>query len=300
MSKYNIEGGFNFYEELYKSIDENNEDENIVISENTNCLITDEPLKENFVKLDCNHKFNYIPLYNDIVNHKNKYNQMERRLLDKTEIRCPYCRNVQKTLLPYYEELGLKKVHGVNYIDETYGLYKKSYLNYESEYKSGKCEAFVSNPLINGSYAVKHPCYNTYVKKLEEKGKCYCYFHYKYFSKQLTKEKKQADKDKIKAAKELLKLEKIKEKEALKIKKLEEKMLKKSIKNNEENIIISQNKELTGCTQLLKTGKNAGNPCCAKVHLNGFCKRHLKKSIVNDAIVNDEVSAIEEIPDVTL
>jgi hypothetical protein len=294
MAKYNIEGGFDFYEELYKSIGDNIEDQNIVMIENNNCLITDEPLNENFVKLDCNHKFNYIPLYNDIVNHKKKYNQMERHLLDKTEIRCPYCRNIQKTLLPYYENMGLKKVHGVNHIDETYGLDKKGYLEYE--YQIGKCEAFECSPISNISDAAKYPCCNKYVKKLEEKNKSYCFFHYKYYGNQLIKEKKQAEKDKIKAAKELLKLEKLKEKEALKIKKLEEKMNKKAKLENEQNTIISPSgKLITGCKQLLKTGKNAGTQCCAKIHLNGFCKRHLK-----NALVNEEVSVIEEPSNVTL
>jgi hypothetical protein len=35
-------------------------------------------------------------------------------VLGKNEIRCPYCRSKQKGVLPYYPELGLKRVEGVN------------------------------------------------------------------------------------------------------------------------------------------------------------------------------------------
>jgi hypothetical protein len=68
--------------------------------------------------MDCGHKFNYIPLYKDIYNHKKKYNRMESggQQSKINEIRCPYCRNIQKGVLPYYDDLGLEKVHGVNTI----------------------------------------------------------------------------------------------------------------------------------------------------------------------------------------
>lgn len=124
MSKYNIEGGIDFFAELYKSLDieENfqkiNEDNNI-------CLITNEPLTENSVTMGCGHKFNYIPLYFDVKNHKQKFNVLEgsSTRLNNDEIRCPYCRTKQQGLLPYYENLGLEKLHGVNYIDPSYKLH---------------------------------------------------------------------------------------------------------------------------------------------------------------------------------
>ena len=37
--------------------------------------------------------------------------------LKMNEIRCPYCRKKQIGVLPYYEELNLEKVCGVNHID---------------------------------------------------------------------------------------------------------------------------------------------------------------------------------------
>jgi hypothetical protein len=41
-----------------------------------------------FVKLNCGHNFNYIPLFNDLVNHKKKFNMMESNsgFLKKDEI----------------------------------------------------------------------------------------------------------------------------------------------------------------------------------------------------------------------
>ena len=54
MSTYLIEGGLNFYDELNNSDCEEDYD--------NNCLITNEPLIDKFVKMECGHKFNYIPL----------------------------------------------------------------------------------------------------------------------------------------------------------------------------------------------------------------------------------------------
>ena len=105
---------------MYKSLDinenehKNEEDKNL-------CLITNKELTDKFVKMDCGHQFNYIPLFNDIKNHKYKFNNMEgtSSRLNIDEIRCPYCRKKQKGVLPYYEELGLYKINGVNTINAT-------------------------------------------------------------------------------------------------------------------------------------------------------------------------------------
>ena len=121
MKKYNIEGDIDFFSELYKSLD--NEENNCKTEEDDNlCLITNQPLIDKFVKMECNHKFNYLPLFNDLVNHKKKFNNMEGTSthLKMNEIRCPYCRKKSTGLLPYYEELGLAKITGVNYIDTNY------------------------------------------------------------------------------------------------------------------------------------------------------------------------------------
>ena len=118
MKKYNIEGGIDFFSELYKSLED---EENKFKTEDDNnlCLITNQTLTDKFVTMECGHKFNYIPLFNDLVNHKKKFNNMEGTAthLKNNEIRCPYCRKKTAEVLPYYEDLGLAKVNGVNYID---------------------------------------------------------------------------------------------------------------------------------------------------------------------------------------
>ena len=146
MSKYNIEGGIDFFAELYKSLDieeklqKNNENTDI-------CLITNEILKENYFTMGCGHKFNYIPLYLDIKNHKQKFNVLEgsSTRLNTDEIRCPYCRTKHKGLLPYYEDLGLEKLHGVNYVDPAYKSYNASSCYYKT------CQFIHPNPNFDPS-----------------------------------------------------------------------------------------------------------------------------------------------------
>jgi hypothetical protein len=169
MKKYNIEGGINFFEELYKSLDDvetinkTEEDDNL-------CLITYKPLQDKFVKLNCGHKFNYIPLYYDIKNHKQKFNHMEGNSgrLNQNQVRCPYCREIQENILDYYEGLGLPKVNGVNYIDPNY---KASSNNYNSSYKP--CQYLSPNALFdpNGNNVVETSSNNSGNCKFL---KCFC------------------------------------------------------------------------------------------------------------------------------
>jgi hypothetical protein len=141
MTKYKIEGGIDFFSELYKSLDE----EDIESNNDNICLITNLPLLDNCFKMDCGHSFNYLPLYLDIKNHKQKFNGMEGNSsrLNKNEIRCPYCRKKHKGVLPYYEELNLPKIDGVNYIDPNYKVSSNS----SSFYK--QCQFLTPNPNFN-------------------------------------------------------------------------------------------------------------------------------------------------------
>ena len=163
MTKYIVEGGINFFDELNKSLNEK-EDEQENVSSDV-CLISNTLLTDNFVTLECKHKFNYGPIYNDIVNHKIKYNMMEKRQLKMLELRCPYCRNIQTKLLPECD--GYINVHGVNYINELM-LPCKNPETLINGYMLGTCCHEISA-------GVK--CSNTYVKLLEADGKIYCYYH---------------------------------------------------------------------------------------------------------------------------
>jgi hypothetical protein len=304
--KYNIEGNIDFFSELYKSLDEEETQTKTEIDNNL-CLITNQPLIDKFVELNCSHKFNYIPLYNDIYNHKKKFNNMEgtSTSLKVNEIRCPYCRKKQQGVLPYYSELISDKINGVNFYEpET----EKNIHNQPNiSYGFGKCEFTITTPIPNSEdNKLKLLCPVTYVTKLECDNKTYCWRHSKIINKLFEKEKKDKEKDEQKKLKQEAKQKekdeqkKLKQeaKQEAKQKEKEEKLAKKVEKTKnkiplsiinveEENIIISlssiptsetQNSN-TGCCQIIKTGINKGNPCGLAILNDCLCKRHynLKK-----------------------
>jgi hypothetical protein len=66
--------------------------------------------------------------------------------LKQNELRCPYCRKRSTDLLPYYEDLNLPKVAGVNHIDSNYDGYTDT-IPTSSYYK--KCEYLTPNIHFN-------------------------------------------------------------------------------------------------------------------------------------------------------
>jgi hypothetical protein len=265
MTKYSIEGNLDFYAELYKSLDENKVTNNDGSDNDNSCLITNLPLTENYVKLSCGHRFNYVPLFKDLVVRKNKSAAMDTQILHANEIRCPYCRNKESTLLPYYENMGVDKVHGVNFIDESKILAKTKCA---SSYFSGICN------YSDGALSCQH----TYVTTFEN-GKDYCYTHVRFLERKALKDKilkkKEEEKAKKLEEKQKAKEEKQKEKDVAKQKAKEEKEQKKAAAN--ENVVIfSEN----GCKQILKTGIRKGQICGCKIKQGDFCTRHTKKEVV--------------------
>jgi histone H3/H4 len=262
MTKYIVEDDIDFYGELNKDVGRS---VNITSSSNIKeCLISNQPLNEKSITLKCGHSFNYEPLFNDIMNHKKKFNAMERNILREREIRCPYCRNIQTGLLPYYEELGLKKIHGVNFFDESLvaiSAVKKETIKNSSYF--GQCSYVHENVEI---------CNNKFVSLVETLGKSYCTYHkYKAIQEHVKKEKmvaKAAQKAAEKAAKAA-------QKAAEKVAKATAKEAAKAAKKVEK--ITIKEKEIGLCKELIKTGKNAGKECSCNVFENGKCKRHTKK-----------------------
>ena len=127
MKKYIIEDNIDFYKELNCSSTETN-------SNNTDydniCLISNEILCDKYVTMECGHKFNYIPLYKDLFKQKYYTNVLEDIKLKMNQIRCPYCRNVTTSLIPFYEnfvimkDIKVRKILGVNnYIIDNYNVY---------------------------------------------------------------------------------------------------------------------------------------------------------------------------------
>jgi len=174
---YNVEDNFNFYEELNKSLNETSASASATATniENKRCLITNEPLKTHAVTLECKHSFNYMPLFNDILNHKKKFNSMERKMYSCKQIRCPYCRQIHENVLPFIEELGLEKIHGVNYVDIQNE--NKSFMNKTCCYSDSSVLCHLPGDklsVVDGKYyCLKHNyiIFKKYLKMLNKKQK---------------------------------------------------------------------------------------------------------------------------------
>jgi hypothetical protein len=313
MNKYKVEGGIDFFAELYKSLDiEENEEK--TDEDKNKCLITNEILTNNHISLNCGHKFNYLPLFYDLVNHKKKFNFMESQSgkLQANQIRCPYCRKKHDALLPYYPELGVEQINGVNF----YNPNIKDVTTIKN-----KCEFLIPNPDFNPDNEETNtnqkniPCVVPYGTKIwlynKENPlvpitfgdtKCYCYEHKKIMIKQYKAKEKENEKIAKKEAKELEKENKLLEKKKAKDEKQKAKAeldsIKKQIKEGiksakkyinsaSENVVLgpsmiqNQTENIVGCVQILKTGPNKGNQCGCKILADNLCKRHTKKNIVD-------------------
>ena len=84
--------------------------------DNNVCLITNEPLNSFHVCLQCGHKFNYEPLYQEVLRQKGRmgiHNYHEK--IDVNQIKCPYCRTMTNKLLPFIgQHPVIKRLAGVN------------------------------------------------------------------------------------------------------------------------------------------------------------------------------------------
>jgi hypothetical protein len=281
MPKYIIEGSIDFFSELYKSLDE--EENNFKTEKDEEmCLITNQPLTTNYITMKCGHKFNYLPLFKDIETHKKKFNNMESTSgkLGKNEIRCPYCRKRQNELLPYYEELNIPKVFGVN---EIHPLPEKNYTSSCCQYNVDSYSCHYSgsqiNEYINGEYINYGDTKN------------YCWTH----KKQMIKKYK---KDILDKAKQDAYQAKLKLKEEAKEAKLKEKLEKKQSKTKVENVVLGpssievEEPVNIGCVVLLKTGQNKGKPCGCSLfsQTEKLCKRHysIKYKTIEQTIVQEQ------------
>jgi hypothetical protein len=304
MSKYIIEGNINFQTELYKFLDEDSDDE-----ENL-CQITGLPLTDKYITLECKHKFNYSALYKEIYKQKCIFNTYNINILTKKQllkfrelsidyfIKCPYCRNIQFTILPYYNELGLEEIYGINSINEELINYDycidydydnpttiQPDINYTFEmygvyFKFGDCCEKINN--------FGDSCKSYYSTTIPNTELSYCRYHYKKGLnkyKQTEKIKLQEIKMYLKKEKENKLIENNKLLEALNIERelkglLKLKRLPKNnkIEKNDINIIKSNiTEEILICKAILKTGPNKGNLCgCKKIidKDNGLCARH--------------------------
>lgn len=275
MSNYKIEGDINFYESLYNSLDyDSDNDEN---SKKQICEITGQELKDRFVTLECSHTFNYDAIYTEICKQKFDFQTYTMDTISKKDIqtirdkkidyfiKCPYCRNIQFTLLPYYDDLPFAKKYGVNTDDPDFRVIKTfssynvlpnhTFTLYGYQFSKGTC---CKTNLINGKNV---PCWQKYTTPIiapDNSSKELCTIHVR----PEVKEYKLQIKKKIMEEKMLAK--------ALKAKALEEKKEKKA-----EN--VKEKKTTLLCTAILKTGLRKGEACGQNAFSeNNLCKRHSK------------------------
>lgn len=113
---YIVEDGFDFYKELNANSDDiggsggsggggsGGGGGGSGSGGGSKCMISHSPLIHNFITLQCNHLFNYMPLYKELCLHNNK-----------RYITCPYCRSISDKLIPYIPLPNVTKVLGVNH-----------------------------------------------------------------------------------------------------------------------------------------------------------------------------------------
>ena len=242
-----------FYEELQKLLDEN-------ASNDDTCCITLMPLEEDCVTLECGHKFNYDALYKEVCQQKYIFrtyslyhlNQPSINELLKNNynsfIRCPYCRNIQFSIIPskegYQERYGINSLHIenqdvpfllTNHVKDGFIHNGKFYKDY-SNLKQCNFENCASLTLthfsnINKYYCLQHTFCGIALSKEFEKEKK------QKEKEEIRKQKLQIKKDAQKKKEEekwIIKQEKIKLKEEAKLLKEQEKKMKLEQKQKEK------------------------------------------------------------------
>lgn len=277
MPDYKIEGDINFYDSLYNSLDYDSENEDEK-SKKQICEISGQELKDRFVKLECNHTFNYDALYTEICKQKFDFQTYTMDTMSKKDmqtirdkkidffIKCPYCRNVQFTLLPYYDDLPFAKKYGVNTDDpdfkviKTFSSYNVSanhtFILYGYQFSKGTC---CKTNLINGKNV---PCWQKYTTPIiapDNTTKELCTIHVRPEVKEF----------KLQIKKKIME-EKMLAKEQAKVLKA---LNKKNVKEKKTTLLCIPCK----CSAILKTGLRKGEACGQKSsNENNLCKRHSK------------------------
>ncbi len=150
MTNYVLENDFDFYAELKKELNNSHEDNDV-----ERCLISGDELNDTHITLYCGHKFNYQPLYEEIKNQKTKTRSRfdtTTMCLSVSDIRCPYCRALQKKLIPYKELDGVTEIIGVNSPEKYVMMIDSCSYEFLTGSKKGK----QCNVSCNGKYCKHH------------------------------------------------------------------------------------------------------------------------------------------------
>ena len=146
--KYIINSTINFYQEI-NNLTDNNDESQI-------CLLTREKLEDNFITLKCNHKFNYLSLYNELCIQKGKINTLEASKILINQIKCPYCRVITDKILPFIIHDNIELKYGINFPSK-YSMQINScswvYKNGRNKNNKCNCSSFIFN---ENNYCLKH------------------------------------------------------------------------------------------------------------------------------------------------
>lgn len=301
---YEIEGGVDFFKELKQigsatqaattpSCSSSSTDE-----AELRCLITHEKLRKDHVVLKCGHRFNYVPLFKEVLFQKcsllpknlsaniittytkpaittalptntnqqsnvasilyNSSYNLETTKLSYNQIKCPYCRAITPNILPYYPYPDVCKVKYVNF-PFTLALPSVS-CEYE-QFVSGTPEV---DDMEDIDLVIEH-----------RKCNASCIYNEKY--------------DLILCNKHLNKLEASAAASASSKKKGGKKKPRTQISINDENVIISHHNPATAkCSFILLSGPRKGTPCekphwvpkldtLNNPHAAAYCKTHYDK-----------------------
>lgn len=156
------------------------QDESMGISNNEKCLISNENLESNYIKLECGHCFNYECLYNEIVYQKTK-KILDNNRLKINEMKCPYCRHISNKLLPYYKYYNVNYIRGVDGpLNFTMHLNKCEYIVKNKQTKTKEC---CNNNACTTKYGMFCNKHFKYTKKDEDLLNDYNLEKYKYLNK---------------------------------------------------------------------------------------------------------------------
>jgi hypothetical protein len=293
MPNYKIEGNIDFYGSLYSSLDYDSDNQESSENKKQICEISGQELTTNFVTLECKHKFNYDALYTEICKQKFDFQSYSSDVLSKKDfqkvrdskldyyIKCPYCRHIQFTLLPYHEELSFQKKYGVNTYDPDFRVIKTSYVPsavpsnytymlYGYKFVKGKCNKM---NIVNGKVVPCYNCYATPIVAPDGTTKDFCPIHVRAEVKAYKLEiKKKAIEDK------LFKKQKALEEKALAKQKIVEEKASKVNETKKAKVVKSDTITIcVPCTAILKTGSRKGEACGLSAGDNNLCKRHQPK-----------------------
>ena len=160
--EYELECDIDFFKELKQmssssSSSSKESEQQSAVDTTPRCLIADDKLNKDHITLECGHKFNYVPLFKEVlfqkcsllpknlsaklvttytkagatnyghqfmhsqtpppavlsVTYNSSYN-LETTKLQYNQIKCPYCRSITSSILPYYPYPDVCKVKYVN------------------------------------------------------------------------------------------------------------------------------------------------------------------------------------------